>query len=348
MANNKKANDERRRRCFDVRRDKLDNKRRRLEAMKHELDQLTQPSLESGSGLNLSDLSSTASNSSNVVVSLPTLSARKSARKMTQDPISAMLGRREAKVLARVNDLQHTGLWAGKKLAKINLPARPKTHWDFVIEEMNWLSSVFRQEIKTKKIVCKKCAKMVQKHFTDKEVALVKAEKSHEQNLRRIAANYSKDMRGFWGNVEKLFEYGVKTQIEAKRKQALDLHLNFIVDKTERFSTMLAESMADQSNPTSLRTTPNVSEAEMDDQDDYAPDDQNSDDDEDTIARDEDAQEDGEIDMLNADADIPIEDLLKKFHPELFEGKDNADDSKPADHEQDPVEGTSSSGIIIK
>ena len=50
---------------------------------------------------------------------------------------------------------------------------------------------------------------------------------------------------------------------------------------------------------------------------------QNSDDDEATIARDEDTHEAGELDELNADADIPIEDLLRKFHPELFDGKEN-------------------------
>ena len=38
-----------------------------------------------------------------------------------------------------------------------------------------------------------------------------------------------------------------------------------------------------------------------------------------TIAREDDTQEDGELDDLNADADIPIEDLLRKFHPELFD-----------------------------
>jgi E1A-binding protein p400 len=41
-----------------------------------------------------------------------------------------------------------------------------------VIEEMVWLSGVFQQEIKMKKAASKKCARMVQKHFTDK--ALVK------------------------------------------------------------------------------------------------------------------------------------------------------------------------------
>jgi E1A-binding protein p400 len=39
---------------------------------------------------------------------------------------------------------------------------------DFVVEEMVWLSGVFQQEMKMKKAASKKCARMVQKHFTDK------------------------------------------------------------------------------------------------------------------------------------------------------------------------------------
>ena len=163
---------------------------------------------------------------------------------------------------------------------------------------------------------------MVQKHFRDKESAKIKAKKANEQNLRRIAAFAAREVRTFWKNVEKVFEFTVKSQVEQKRKQALDQHLNFIVDKTEKFSSLMAESM-EASN--SLRTTPTSTDAEMDDQDEYEPD-QNSDDDEATIAKDEDTHEDGELDDLNAEADIPLEDLLKKFHPELFDGQDQGQD----------------------
>ena len=91
--------------------------------------------------------------------------------------------------------------------------------------------------------------------------------------------------------------------------------------------SLMAESMADNASA-SLRTTPTSTDVEMDDNDEYEPD-QNSDDDEATIAKDEDTHEDGEIDDLNAEADIPLEDLLKKFHPELFDqgsSKDVQDD----------------------
>ena len=188
-----------------------------------------------------------------------------------------------------------------KKIKKLDMPVKPKTHWDFVVEEMNWLSGVIAQERKTKKLTCNKCAKMIKKHFTDKEAALVRAEKAHEQNLRKIAATYSREIRTFWGNIQKVFEFTVRKQVEAKQKQALgkknrkliifrkrvkhmlnfflaDQHLNFIVDKTEKFSTMLAESMG-ADNASSRKTTPNVSDAEMDENDEYEPD-ENSDDDE--------------------------------------------------------------------
>ena len=111
------------------------------------------------------------------------------------------------------------------------MPAKPKTHWDFVVEEMNWLSGVIAQERKTKKLTCNKSAKMIKKHFTDKEAALVRAEKAHEQNLRKIAATYSREIRTFWGNIQKVFEFTVRKQVEAKQKQALGKKNALCVEK---------------------------------------------------------------------------------------------------------------------
>ena len=59
---------------------------------------------------------------------------------------------------------------------------------DYVLEEMVWMSSVYNQEVKTKKFNSKRCAKMVQKHFTDKVIAAKRAEREHQQNIRRIAS----------------------------------------------------------------------------------------------------------------------------------------------------------------
>ena len=74
-----------------------------------------------------------------------------------------------------------------------------------------------------------------------------------------------------------------RKQVERKQKQAMDQHLNFIVDRTEKISALLTESM-NVENASSRRTTPNVSDAEMEENDEYEPN-EDSDDDERTIGK---------------------------------------------------------------
>ena len=105
-----------------------------------------------------------------------------------------------------------------------------------------------QREVKIKKANAKKCAAMVQKFFKDKELNALRAEKAREANLRKIALTMSREVKGFWGNAQKLFEWRVKQKLERKRKEALDQHLNFIVDKTEKYSTLLAESLAESAS----------------------------------------------------------------------------------------------------
>jgi hypothetical protein len=107
---------------------------------------------------------------------------------------------------------------------------------------------VVQKEVKIKKANAKRCAVMVQKHFKDRELAVARAEKAKEAHLRKIASNMAREVRLFWANAQKLFEWRVRQQLEKKRKEALDRHLNFIVDKTEKYSTLLAESLAESAN----------------------------------------------------------------------------------------------------
>ena len=112
---------------------------------------------------------------SNVVVNLPTSGGQDPVRRSlridqaglhhqsSSMTVASQSGRQEANTLARVRQLQKDGLWSDKKaLQKVSVtPTRSKTHWDFVLEEMTWLSSVFQQETKVKKLTSRKCAKMV-------------------------------------------------------------------------------------------------------------------------------------------------------------------------------------------
>ena len=64
--------------------------------------------------------------------------------------------KREADILKQVSELRKEGLWSAKRLPKVQEPARNKSHWDYVLEEMAWLATDFAQERRWKKGVARK------------------------------------------------------------------------------------------------------------------------------------------------------------------------------------------------
>ena len=62
----------------------------------------------------------------------------------------------EAQVLQKVNELRKDGIWSSRRLPKVQEPSRNKAHWDYLLEEMQWLVADFAQERKWKKAGCRK------------------------------------------------------------------------------------------------------------------------------------------------------------------------------------------------
>ena len=48
-----------------------------------------------------------------------------------------------------------------------------------------------------------------------------------------------------------IVEYKQQLMLEEKRKKALDMHLNYIVDQTEKYSSWLVKGFTDQTGATS-------------------------------------------------------------------------------------------------
>ena len=57
-----------------------------------------------------------------------------------------MRARHEAEVMKAISELRKEGLWSASRLPKVQEPARIKTHWDYLLEEMQWLASDFANE----------------------------------------------------------------------------------------------------------------------------------------------------------------------------------------------------------
>lgn len=249
--------------------------------------------------------------------------------------------KQEAYVVQRIADLQKEGLWSERRLPKVQDMQRAKAHWDFLLEEMVWLAADFAQERKWKKAAAKKCARMVQKYFQDKALAAQRAEKAHEQNLRRIAAFCAKEVKNFWNNVEKLVEYKQHTILEEKRKKALDQQLSFIVDQTEKYSQLLAEGMNKSTNeqPASGISSRSVSRAQSDTE--FEPELQSDEDDEETIAQEEAALgtegHSEEVAALQKESQMELDDLLEDdFLRDYLLNRDSIRLSESDDSDDEP------------
>ena len=67
-----------------------------------------------------------------------------------------MRARHEAEVMRAISDLRKEGLWSASRLPKVREPARRKTQWDYLLEEMQWLATDFANERRWKRNAAKK------------------------------------------------------------------------------------------------------------------------------------------------------------------------------------------------
>jgi hypothetical protein len=229
----------------------------------------------------------------------------------------------EAQIIQRITQLRKEGLWSIKRLPKLVEPQRIKSHWDFLLDEMTWMATDFQQERKWKKNSCKKLSIAIQKYFKDKELKAELAEREETKRMRKQASLIARDIMQFWRNVEKIIEYKQLKKIEEKRKQAMDLHLNFIVDQTEKYSSWLIESLAtsqQQQQQQQQQQSVTVVAEEQKEEEDGEVEYESEIDDESTIEKEEELEESNnndendELKQLQLESELPIEDLLKDYN----------------------------------
>ncbi|XP_059388336.1 helicase SRCAP-like isoform X1 [Carassius carassius] len=252
----------------------------------------------------------------------------------------AELAKHEAEIEHRTLALKREGFWSLKRLSRITEPVRPKVHWDYLCEEMQWLSGDFAQERRWKRGVARKVVRMVMRHHEELRQKEERAKREEQAKLRRVASSIAKEVRAFWSSVEKVVQYKQQSRLEEKRKKALDLQLDFIVGQTERYSDMLSQSL--QAAPVHSSDTAAVSKqsqlnaVDEDDRDFEPP--CEEEDDEETIEVEE--QQEGndaetqrrEIELLREEGSLPLDQLLSTL-------------TLPQDVESEEVSETSSSTV---
>ena len=212
----------------------------------------------------------------------------------------AECAKHEAQILQRISQLRKEGLWSIKRLPKLVEPARPKTHWDYLLDEMVWMSTDFSQERKWKINTCRKISLAVQKYFKDREIKSEMAEREEQKRVRKQAGLVAKEIQQFWKQVSKLIEYKQRSICEEKRKIQMDKHLNFIVDQTEKYSSWLMQSL-------------NQSREKSDD--DSSEENEISDKETTSIESDDDRPDvDDELAKLRQESELDLNELLKDYN----------------------------------
>nr|DBA18849.1 TPA: hypothetical protein GDO54_014745 [Pyxicephalus adspersus] len=252
----------------------------------------------------------------------------------------------EAEIENRIAELRKEGFWTARRLSKFPEPTRPKVHWDYLCEEMQWLSADFAQERRWKRGVARKVVRMVVRHHEELKQKEERARREEQAKLRRIATSIAKEVRQFWSNVEKVVQFKQQSRLEAKRKKALDLQLDFIVGQTEKYSDLLSQSLNEtipmsktssscvgSSQGGSLRTSPTPSVCQKDG--DFLPheDEEEEEDDEETIEIEE--RQDGndaeshrlELELLKRESELPLDELLQSLPPEILQEEADVQDA---------------------
>ncbi|XP_044099508.1 E1A-binding protein p400 isoform X7 [Neovison vison] len=129
----------------------------------------------------------------------------------------------ENQIHQRIADLRKEGLWSLRRLPKLQEAPRPKSHWDYLLEEMQWMATDFAQERRWKVAAARKLIRTVARHHEEKKLREERGRKEEQNRLRRIAASTAREIECFWSNIEQVVEIKLQVELEEKRKKALTL-----------------------------------------------------------------------------------------------------------------------------
>lgn len=63
---------------------------------------------------------------------------------------------KESQIHQRISELRKEGQWSASRLPKLVESSRPKSQWDYLLEEMQWMAADFAQERRWKEAAAKK------------------------------------------------------------------------------------------------------------------------------------------------------------------------------------------------
>uniref|UniRef100_A0A8C9X7K6 E1A binding protein p400 n=1 Tax=Sander lucioperca TaxID=283035 RepID=A0A8C9X7K6_SANLU len=104
----------------------------------------------------------------------------------------------------RISELRKEGQWSASRLPKLVEASRPKSHWDYLLEEMQWMAADFAQERRWKEAAAKKLVRTCARYHQEQKKSEERSKKEREIHLRHIASTIAREVEFFWSNIEQL------------------------------------------------------------------------------------------------------------------------------------------------
>ncbi len=185
----------------------------------------------------------------------------------------------EPRIQEEIAEMRRLGQWStisvleGRKSGKKHEPDRNKTHWDFVLGEMEWLANDFKEERKWKMINAKKNVRAVARHHITVVNNEKRKKKDEEHQVRKLAKSIAKLVKkDFWSKIEKIVSLKRQSKIEETKQKFMDEKRDYLVEQTEKFSMMLSAGL---SSP--MPQTPKKMETEEEEDDEVLSEDEDED-----------------------------------------------------------------------
>mmetsp|Transcript_13824 Transcript_13824/g.33751 ORF Transcript_13824/g.33751 Transcript_13824/m.33751 type:complete len:1940 (-) Transcript_13824:255-6074(-) len=150
------------------------------------------------------------------------------------------LQKRKKRLTAMIREFQKTG---GRRMKKSPEPPRNKVHWDYLLDEMGWMSTDFNNERKWKSRLAKKIMRAVI-GYHGRQQALPEREAKLEQIRRKKgAAAIARLIKKFWLNIGKLVQFKRNETLNQKKNVDLNRHLELLVDHTQSLTKLVAKDL---------------------------------------------------------------------------------------------------------
>jgi len=243
--------------------------------------------------------------------------------------------KQEAWVMRRVRELSKEGRWAPKRLAKVAERPRPRTHWDNLLQEAQWLSVDFYQE-RQWKIAAARMLAYSAKDFVTKWDELKRRRREEEERRRRRRASFAAAaVEDFWADAARL------SQVE--RVTGVEITVGNVHERHPPFSTSLYKASSEQGEnikkqsvkkPEGIREKGILVDEDRGDDDDSNEEEEPWVDDESTISEQEreealDPQQTSDAKELIFDANLPLKSILPDDYPHSTFAYEEAREESP-------------------